>query len=89
MPCPKWCKSRRAYPVLIAVGIRRGTDILKALALGAKAVLIGRPYLYGLAMEDAMGVNRVVAILRRALEMATARTGKMSLSAIDESVIRR
>jgi 4-hydroxymandelate oxidase len=76
-------------PVLVDGGIRRGTDVLKALALGASAVLIGRPYLYGLAVDGAPGVTRVVNILRREFEMAMALSGRPSLAAIDATVIWR
>lgn len=62
-------------PVLFDGGIRRGTDVLKAAALGASAVLIGRPYLYGLAVGGAAGVARVVEILRTELEMAMGFAG--------------
>jgi 4-hydroxymandelate oxidase len=74
-------------PVLVDGGIRRGTDILKALALGAQAVLIGRPYVHGLVCEGAAGVTRVVTILRRELEMAMALSGRTRLGAIDRSVL--
>lgn len=74
-------------PVLVDGGIRRGTDVLKALACGAKAVLIGRPYLHGLAAAGADGVNRVVSILRREFEMAMALTGRTSIAEIDGSVL--
>ena len=59
---------RRRVPVLVDGGIRRGTDIIKAIALGADAVMIGRPYLYGLGIGGAEGVRRVVEILRTELE---------------------
>jgi 4-hydroxymandelate oxidase len=74
-------------PVLLDGGIHRGTDVLKALGGGASAVLIGRPYVYGLAVGGAEGVSRVVNILRREFEMAMALTGKTSIAAIDRSVI--
>ncbi len=74
-------------PVLVDGGIRRGTDILKALAFGASAVLIGRPTIYGLAVQGAEGVTRVVNILRRELEMAMALSGRTTIAAIDRSVI--
>lgn len=74
-------------PVLVDGGIRRGTDVVKAIALGAKAVLIGRPYLYGLAVGGADGVARVVNILRREFEMAMALTGRTTLAEIDPGVI--
>lgn len=74
-------------PVLVDGGVRRGTDILKALAFGANAVLIGRPYLHGLAAAGADGVARVVALLRDELEQAMALTGRPTLADIDRSVI--
>ncbi len=75
------------FPILIDSGIRRGTDILKAVALGANAVMIGRPTLYGLASAGPEGVSRVIEILRHELEMAMALTGRTSLSQIDRSVL--
>lgn len=74
-------------PVLLDSGVRRGTDIVKALALGAKAVLIGRPYLYGLACGGAEGAARVLDILRREFEMAMTLLGCRNLSEIDRSVL--
>ena len=74
-------------PILVDGGIRRGTDVLKALALGASAVAIGRPYLYGLAVEGSAGVGRIVQILRTELEMAMALTGRTSLGAIDRTAL--
>jgi 4-hydroxymandelate oxidase len=74
-------------PVLLDSGVRRGTDIFAALALGAKAVLIGRPYIHGLAAGGAEGVERVITILRDELERAMALTGRCSLAAIDSSAI--
>jgi len=76
-------------PILMDGGVRRGTDVLKALALGASAVLIGRPYLFGLAAAGADGVASVVRILRREFEMAMALTGRRSLKEIDGSVLWR
>jgi len=74
-------------PVLMDSGIRRGTDVLKALALGAKAVLIGRPYVYGLAVNGADGVAKVVNILQEELQMAMALTGRPNIPSIDRSVL--
>ncbi len=74
-------------PVIVDGGIRRGTDVLKALALGATAVQIGRPYLYGLGVGGADGVTRVVQILRKEFEMAMMLTGRPTIASIDRSVI--
>jgi len=74
-------------PVLVDGGIRRGTDVVKALALGANAVLIGRPYLYGLAIAGCDGVQRVIEILRNELEMTMGLLGRTSIQAIDRSAI--
>ncbi|HKD78427.1 MAG TPA: alpha-hydroxy acid oxidase [Candidatus Angelobacter sp.] len=76
-------------PVLVDGGIRRGTDIVKALALGAKAVLIGRPYLYGVAAGGADGVARVMGILRQELKSAMALTGRTKIAQIDSSILWR
>ncbi|MEO8724573.1 MAG: alpha-hydroxy acid oxidase [Acidobacteriaceae bacterium] len=74
-------------PVLMDGGIRRGTDVLKAIALGADAVLIGRPQLYGLACGGAEGVARVIEILRRELEMAMALCGRTTIASIDRGAL--
>lgn len=74
-------------PVIVDGGIRRGTDVLKALAFGASAVAIGRPYLYGLAVNGSVGVARVMEILRTELEMAMALTGRTTIAGIDRSVL--
>ena len=67
-------------PVLVDGGIRRGTDILKAMALGASAVLVGRPYVYGLANAGALGVAHVLRLLRDELEIAMALCGCATLA---------
>jgi 4-hydroxymandelate oxidase len=61
--------------VLMDGGVRRGTDVVKALALGAKAVLVGRPVLWGLAVDGAEGVERVLTLLRDELQLALALCG--------------
>ncbi len=76
-------------PVLMDGGIRRGTDVLKALALGARAVLIGRPYVFGLAAGGAGGVAHVLALLRAELEVAMTLTGCSTLTRISRDVIWR
>jgi 4-hydroxymandelate oxidase len=72
----------RDMTVLLDGGVRRGIDVFKALAKGASAVLIGRPYLYGLAVGGANGVARVIEILRTELEMTMGLVGCPSLSQI-------
>jgi len=79
----------KRVPVLLDGGVRRGTDVMKALALGARAVLIGRPYLYGLSVGGAPGVARVLEILRGEFEMALKLSGRRTLAEIDRSVILR
>jgi 4-hydroxymandelate oxidase len=74
-------------PVLVDGGIRRGTDVVKALALGARAVLIGRPVLWGLAMEGQAGVERVLRLMTEELQRAMALAGRPSLASIDRSVL--
>ncbi|HEU4893391.1 MAG TPA: alpha-hydroxy acid oxidase [Vicinamibacterales bacterium] len=74
-------------PLLVDGGIRRGTDVLKAIALGASAVLIGRPYCYGLAMAGSVGVTRVVDILHRELQAAMMLAGASRIGSIDESLL--
>jgi isopentenyl diphosphate isomerase/L-lactate dehydrogenase-like FMN-dependent dehydrogenase len=68
-------------------GVRRGTDVLKALALGARAVLIGRPVLWGLAVNGADGVFDVLTLLRRELTDAMALTGRPTLADVDGSLV--
>lgn len=80
-------KLQGRLPLMVDGGIRRGTDILKALAMGAKAVLIGRPYLHGVAAAGADGVARVIAILRTELKSAMALTGRTKIAEIDPSVL--
>ncbi len=85
------------YPIAQAVagrceiyldsGIRRGTDILKALALGARAVLIGRPVIWGLAVNGVAGVQHVLELLGNELALAMALAGCPDLAAIDRSLI--
>lgn len=76
-----------AVPVLMDGGIRRGTDVLRALALGAKAVLVGRPCIHALAAAGALGVAHALRILRAELEFAMALTGCSHVHEIDRSVL--
>lgn len=79
----------RRVPVLFDGGVRRGTDVLKALAIGADAVLIGRPTVFGLAVGGPEGVRDVVGILCKELEGAMAMSGRRRLSDIDATVLWR
>ena len=74
-------------PLLVDGGIRRGTDVLKALALGARAVLIGRPYVHALATAGALGVAHCIRLLRDELEAAMALTGCATLADIHRDLI--
>jgi 4-hydroxymandelate oxidase len=76
-------------PLLLDGGIRRGTDVLKALALGASAVMVGRPVIYGLAVNGALGVSHVLRLLRDEFEIAMALTGCRTLADIGPHLIRR
>jgi 4-hydroxymandelate oxidase len=76
-------------PLLLDGGVRRGTDILKALALGAQAVLVGRPILWGLGVGGQAGVEKVLAILCEELELAMMLSGAPSIADIDSSLVQR
>src|SRR5262245_17453862 len=75
-------------PVLVDGGIRRGSDIIKALALGARAILIGRPFLWGLAAFGQDGVQRVVELLQGELRIALGLSGAGTVKNVDRSFIR-
>ena len=75
-------------PVIVDSGFRRGTDVLKALALGASAVSLGRVPRWGLGAFGAPGVQRVLEIIQQELVMAMAHTGRPSLASIDNSLVR-
>jgi 4-hydroxymandelate oxidase len=74
-------------PVLVDGGIRRGTDVLKALALGASAVLVGRPQVQALAVDGAMGVARTIRLLRDELAVAMALSGCRTLADIGPALL--
>ncbi len=76
-------------PVLLDGGIRRGTDIVKAIALGASAVLIGRPYCWGLAVGGSAGIEQVVRLLLRELKLAMALCGRGSVHELRADLVRR
>lgn len=75
-------------PVLVDSGFRRGTDIFKALALGADAVCIGRPYLWGLGAFGAAGVARVLDILERELQIVMTQMGTRNLASITRASLK-
>ena len=85
---PSICEAvEHKVPVLMDSGIRRGADIIKALALGASAVLIGRPYIYGLAVAGETGVKAVLENLIAETELQLAICGRKSISEIDQSLV--
>ena len=77
-----------ALALLVDGGIRRGTDVLKAMALGASAVLVGRPAIYGLAHAGAAGVAHVLRLLRDELEIAMALTGCRTLAQATSALLQ-
>ncbi len=79
--------SAGAVPIIVDGGIRRGTDILKALALGADAVAVGRPQMWGLAVGGSAGVQRVVELLRDELSTVMALAGCRSLAEISRDLV--
>jgi 4-hydroxymandelate oxidase len=76
-------------PVLVDSGFRRGTDIAKALAMGARGVCIGRPYLWGLGAFGQAGVERVLELLRLELRAAMMQLGAPSLRDLTREMVRR
>ncbi|XP_058079296.1 peroxisomal (S)-2-hydroxyacid oxidase GLO4-like isoform X7 [Magnolia sinica] len=75
-------------PVLFDGGVRRGTDVFKALALGAQAVMIGRPVIYGLAAKGEHGARQVIEMLRNELELTMSLNGCRSIKDITRSYVR-
>jgi isopentenyl diphosphate isomerase/L-lactate dehydrogenase-like FMN-dependent dehydrogenase len=75
--------------VLVDGGVRRGTDVVKALALGARAVLIARPFVWGLAVGGEAGVRRVLELLHDEVRLALALTGCTSPAAVTRAHVRR
>lgn len=77
-----------AATVLFDSGIRRGADVVKALALGARAVLVGRPWVYGLALDGARGVETVMHNLVADLDLTLALSGRAAVRDLDRSLLR-
>jgi isopentenyl diphosphate isomerase/L-lactate dehydrogenase-like FMN-dependent dehydrogenase len=80
---------RGRMPILIDSGFRRGTDIVKALALGANAVCIGRPYIWGLGAFGQPGVERVLELLRTELYAAMQQVGAPTVKHLVPAMVRR
>ena len=74
--------------VFVDGGIRRGTDVFKAIAIGAKAVLIGRPYIWGLTLDGEAGVRKVLAMLREEFELAMVLSGCPTIADITPDRIK-
>lgn len=70
-------------------GIRRGADIIKAMALGAKAVLVGRPLMYGLAVGGQQGVEKVLQHMIADLDITLGLVGERSVRELDSSILTR
>lgn len=77
------------YPVLLDGGVQRGTDVFKAIAMGADAVLIGRPQVYALAVAGALGVAHMLRVLREELEVAMSLAGTATLADITPDMLFR
>ena len=75
--------------LIVDGGVRRGIDVLKGIALGADLVAIGRPVLWGLAVDGADGVQRVLELLRDELSLAMALTGCRSIDEITPDLLVR
>ncbi|HEV8108062.1 MAG TPA: alpha-hydroxy acid oxidase [Burkholderiales bacterium] len=80
---------RGRIPVLVDSGFRRGTDIVKALAMGAQGVCVGRPYIWGLGAFGQPGVERVLALLRIELAAVMQQVGAPSIKALTPAMVRR
>lgn len=80
--------ARGRAEVYVDSGVRRGSDVIKALALGAKAVAIGRPLFWGLAIDGANGVHGVLELLREEVDRAMAFTGQSDVNALEPGVVQ-
>ncbi len=76
-------------PILLDSGIRRGSDVIKAKALGANAVLFGRPFVYGLAVGGEQGVRHVLKDFIQDIDVSLALTGFSSMRHVDQTIIRK
>jgi isopentenyl diphosphate isomerase/L-lactate dehydrogenase-like FMN-dependent dehydrogenase len=78
-----------AVPVVLDSGVRSGADVVKALALGAAAVTVGRPHVYGLALDGAAGVQAVLENLVAELDLTLGLCGVRSVAELDPGLLRR
>ena len=76
-----------SVPVTVDGGIRRGTDVVRAIALGATAALIGRPYLWALAVDGEAGVVTMLEMLQREVSISMALLGRPSVGQVDATVL--
>jgi isopentenyl diphosphate isomerase/L-lactate dehydrogenase-like FMN-dependent dehydrogenase len=76
-----------SIPVLLDSGVRRGADVVKALALGARAVLLGRPYAYAMAAHGEQGVSHLIRTMMAEIDLSLALSGVTSISAVNRELI--
>ena len=86
---PELLEAAGPMPIFIDGGFRRGTDVIKALALGAAFVFIGRPFNYAASVGEDKGVAHAVALLREEMDRDMALMGVTSIAEIDRSFVRR
>lgn len=87
---PEVCDAvKKRVPVLFDSGVRRGPDVLKAVALGAAAVLIGRPFAYALASEGEAGVRQLIRTLMADIDLTLALSGRTSVEELDRSFLEK
>lgn len=79
--------SQGRLEVFVDGGVRRGADVVKALALGARAVLIGRPIFWGLAADGEEGLRRILEILKEEMDITMALCGRPTMGSIDASLV--
>ena len=77
----------KEFELYLDSGIRRGIDVIKAISLGAKAVLIGRPMLWGLATNGQRGVEDILKIIHEEIDLAMAGCGKTQISQINSTMV--
>src|SRR5262249_12219528 len=86
---PEIVEAAGSMPVLIDSGFRRGTDMVKALCIGAKAVAVGRPYIWGLGAFGQPGVERVLELLRTELRAAMQQVSAPNVKSLVPTMVKR